>query len=174
MDIEKLIADAGKSKFALWKLNFALLRGIPFNKPHNLEVIGISGHETVVRYPYQSSNLNHIKGLHACGLATAAEYAAGLTLLAKLGASKYRFILESLEMKYHYQGRKDAIAKCRVDKERLRKEVIEPLATDDATYIKCEAQVYDVDGNHLSTGTSTWQIKRWEKVKTQAGSSMAH
>jgi acyl-coenzyme A thioesterase PaaI-like protein len=166
MDIEKLIADAGKSKFALWRLNFVLLRGIPFNKPHNLEVIGISGHETVVRYPYKRSNLNHIKGLHACGLATAAEYAAGLTLLAKLGASKYRFILESLEMKYHYQGKKDGIAKCTVDEERLRKEVIELLATDDVAYIKCEAKVYDVDGNHLSTGISTWQIKRWDKVKT--------
>ncbi len=173
MDIEKLIADAGKSKFALWKLNFALLRGIPFNKPHNLEVIGISGHKTVVKYPHKRSNLNHIKGLHACGLATAAEYAAGLTLLAKLGASKYRFILESLEMKYHYQGKKDAIAKCTVDEESLRKEVIEPLATDDdAAYIKCEAKVYDVDGNHLSTGISTWQIKRWEKVETDVGSNM--
>jgi acyl-coenzyme A thioesterase PaaI-like protein len=174
MDIEKLIADAGKSKFALWKLNFAFLRGIPFNKPHNLEVIGISGHETVVRYPYKRSNLNHIKGLHACGLATAAEYAAGLTLLAKLGASKYRFILESLEMKYHYQGKKDAIAKCAVDEESLRKEVIEPLATDDAAYIKCEVKVYDVDGNHLCTGISTWQIKRWEKVKTDVESNMTH
>lgn len=174
MDIEKLIVDAGKSKFALWKLNFALLRGIPFNKPHNLEVIGISGDEVVVRYPYKRSNLNHIKGLHACGLATATEYVAGLMLLAKLGASKYRFILESLEMKYHYQGKKDAIAKCMVDEGRLRKEVIEPLASDDAAYIKCEAEVYDVDGNHLSTGTSTWQIKRWEKVKTQVGNSMRH
>lgn len=173
-NIEKLIADAGKSKFALWKLNFALLRGIPFNKPHNLQVIGISAHETVVRYPYKRSNLNHIKGLHACGLATAAEYAAGLTLLAKLGVSKYRFILESLEMKYHYQGKQDAIAKCTVDEETLHKEVIEPLTTDDATYIECEAKVYDVDGNHLCTGTSTWQIKGWEKVKTQVGSSMGH
>ena len=171
MDIEKLIADAGKSKFALWKLNFALLRGIPFNKPHNLEVIGISSHEVVVRYPYKRSNLNHIKGLHACGLVTAAEYAAGLTLLAKLGATKYRFILESLEMKYHYQGKKDAIAKCTMDEAKLQKEVIEPLATDDAVYIKCEAKVYDVDDNHLSTGISTWQIKRWEKVKTEVTSS---
>ena len=170
IDIEKLIADAGKSKFTLWKLNLALLRGIPFNKPHNLEVIGISERETVVRYPYKRSNLNHIKGLHACGLATAAEYAAGLTLLAKLGASKYRFILESLEMKYHYQGKKDAIAKCMVDDERLRKEVTEPLATDDDAYIKCEAKVYDVDGNHLSTGISTWQVKRWDKVKTAVSS----
>ncbi len=174
MNIEKLIADAATSKFALWKLNFALLRGIPFNKPHNLEVIGISEHETVVRYPYKRSNLNHIKGLHACGLATAAEYAAGLTLLTKLGASKYRFILQSLEMKYHYQGKQDAIAKCRVDDERIRKEVIEPLTTDDAAYIKCETELYDVDGNHLSTGISTWQIKSWEKVKTQVGSGMTH
>jgi acyl-coenzyme A thioesterase PaaI-like protein len=174
MDMEKLIADAGRSKFALWKLNLALLRGIPFNKPHNLKVVGISEHETVVRYPYKRSNLNHLKGLHACGLATAAEYAAGLTLLTKLGASKYRFILESLEMKYHYQGKKDAIAKCRVDEEKIRKEVIEPLTTDDATYIRCTAEVYDTDGNHLSTGISTWQIKSWEKVKTQVGSGMTH
>lgn len=174
MEIEKLIADAGKSKFALWKLNFALLRGIPFNKPHKLQVISISAHETVVRYPYKRSNLNHIKGLHACGLATAAEYAAGLTLLAKLGVSKYRFILESLEMKYHYQGKKDAIAKCMVDEETLRKAVIEPLATDDATYITCEAKVYDIDGNHLCIGISTWQIKRWGKVKTDGGSNMRH
>ncbi len=61
-----------------------------------------------------------------------------------------------------------------VDEERLRKEVIEPLATDDAAYIKCQAKVCDVDGNHLSTGTSTWQIKGWEKVKTRVGSSMTH
>ena len=86
MDLNKIIKSAQSSNFGLWKFNFILHRVIPFNKPHNLKVVHIDSNKVVVNIPYKKSNLNHIKGLHACVQATAAEYASGLLLLSRLGS----------------------------------------------------------------------------------------
>ena len=165
MNIKKLIQGARDSKFGLWKLNFILQRGIPFNKPHNIRLIKIDDEEVQVRIPYKKSNLNHIKGIHACGLATASEYASGFLLLNRLGVKKYRIIMESLEMKYHYQAKTDAVATFKLTAGDLESQVIEPLKTEEKIYIKCEILTHDQEGNHLSTGYTNWQIKPWEKVK---------
>ena len=85
MQIEQIIQNAENSSFGLWWLNFLLARLIPFNKPHSIKVIKISKSEIQTNIPYKKKNLNHIKGIHACGLATAAEFASGLLLLYNLG-----------------------------------------------------------------------------------------
>ncbi len=167
MDISGLIAKAQDSKWGMKKLNLIMQRGIPFNKPHSIEVISISNDEVKVKLPYKRKNLNHIKGLHACGLATASEYSSGLLLLHKLGFKQYRLIMESMEMKYHYQGKMDAIATFTLDDATAQAQIIEPLKTEDKVYIKCEILVHDTAGNHLCTGYTNWQIKPWNKVKTK-------
>ena len=77
MDIEKYIAAAKKSKFGMFKLNLGLHYVIPFNKPHGIKLIEISDDFVKTKIPYKRKNLNHIKGIHACGMATAAEFASG-------------------------------------------------------------------------------------------------
>ncbi len=167
MDFNKWLDLARQSKFGLWKLNFALLRFVPFNKPHGFKVIQLDEYLVKVKMPYKRSNLNHIKGLHACGLATAAEYSSGLLLLSHLGMKKYRIIMESLEAKYHYQGKMPAIATFKMDEEELRKSILEPLKTQESVIKQCQVEVHDTDGNHLCTVKTNWQIKSWQKVKTK-------
>ncbi len=165
MKINELLDKAATSPFSLWLLNFVLLRNIPFNKPHRLKILSISKNKVEIKYPYQKSNLNHLKGLHACGLATVSEYSTGLLLLNHLNPENYRLIMKSLHMEYHYQGKKSASATFELENEWIHKEVIEPLQLNDAVFVDCEVKVKDADGNHLSTCKTQWQIKKWEKVR---------
>ncbi len=165
MKINQLLTKASVSAFYLWLLNFILLRNIPFNKPHRLKIVSISKNKVQINYPYITANLNHLKGLHACGLATVSEYSTGLLLLNHLDPQNYRLIMKSLEMLYHYQGKKSATATFELQDEWVKQQVLEPLKTNDAVFVTCEVLVKDVDGNHLSTCKTQWQIKKWEKVK---------
>ena len=165
MDFNQLVAKAEKSSFYLRLLNFVLLRKIPFNKPHKLQILTISKNKVEIKYPYIASNINHIKGLHACGLAAVSEYSTGLLLLNHLNPDSYRLIMKSLEMQYHYQGKKSATASFSMDDDWLSNHVIEPLKSSDAVFVWCEVKVHDEDGNHLSTCKTNWQIKKWDKVK---------
>ncbi len=121
-----------------------------------------------VLIPYQRRNFNHIKGLHACGLATISEFATGIVLLNNLGSDEYRIIMQRMEMDYFYQGKMDAYAYFEINQEWLNTEVIEPLKTKDAVVVVCEVKIHDSDKNHLTTGHIHWQVKNWSKVKTKA------
>lgn len=166
MDIERLIKKAEASRFGMWKLNFLLHRFIPFNRPHNLQIVALSKQAVKVKLPYQKSNLNHLKGLHACGLATAAEYASGLLLLYNLGFKKYRLIMQSLSVTYHYQGRTNGFATFKLSDEDLKK-ALKDLEQEGKILHSCEIPVFDEEDNKLCTVTTNWQIKKWSKVKTK-------
>ena len=167
MKINELLTKASTSTFSLWLLNFVLLRNIPFNKPHHLKIKSIQKNRVEITYPYIKNNLNHLKGLHACGLATVSEYSTGLLLLNHLNPEQYRLIMKSLHMEYHYQGKKSATAFFELEEAWVQQMVIEPLKNNDAVFVDCEVKVKDVDGNHLSTCKTQWQIKKWEKVRVK-------
>lgn len=167
MNFEKLIKSAETSSFGLWKLNFLLHRFIPFNKPHGLKIKTISKHQVQVILPYQKSNLNHIKGLHACSLATAAEYASGLLLLYKLGIKEYRIIMESIDVNYHYQGKSTATAIYELRNEVFKNEILDILKKEGKVIKLCEIEVFDQEKNKLCTVRTKWQIKNWNQVKTR-------
>lgn len=167
MNYEKIIAAARTSKFGLAKLNFGLFRMIPFNKPHGIKIIEIKEDSVKTVIPYKRKNLNHIKGIHACGMATAAEFASGFHLLTKLGSRDYRLIMESLEMKYHYQAKTAITAEFSADDAWMNEHIKEPLKTTDAVFVKCQIELYDENRNHVATGFTNWQIKLWSKVKTK-------
>ena len=167
MDPQKHIIAAQKSNFGLWKLNVFLGRLIPFNRPHGIKIVKIEEDKIQTIIPYKRRNFNHIKGVHACGMATAAEFASGFLLLKKLGFKKYRLIMESLEMKYVYQAKKDITATFSADDAWINQNVKEPVEKEGVTMIRCEIMLHDADGNHVATGYTNWQIKDWKKVKTK-------
>lgn len=167
MNFEKYIAHAKKSKFGLFKLNLGLGYMIPFNHPHGIKIAELGDDFVRTKIPYQKRNFNHIKGIHACGLATAAEFASGFLLLTKLGSENYRLIMESIEMKYHYQAKKDVYAKFEVTEKWMNENVFMPLKETDVLFIRCEILLHDTENNHVATGYTNWQIKPWKKVKTQ-------
>lgn len=166
-DLNKAVEKAKTSSFYRKLLNITLDRVIPFNKPHRFRILEIGDDSITTLIPYRKRNLNHIKGLHACALATLSEFTTGFFLLSKLDSKKYRLIMQRLEMDYHYQGKTDGKATFSVTKEWLQKEIIAPLETRDSVVVICEVKIHDQPGNHLTTGKVHWQIKDWQKVKTK-------
>jgi acyl-coenzyme A thioesterase PaaI-like protein len=164
----KILQKAKHSSFYLMLLNWSLDRMIPFNKPHGFKIVEIGDYKLKTLIPYRKNNFNHIRGLHACGLATISEFTTGFLLLSSLDMKKYRIIMQRMEMNYHYQGKMDATAEFVISKEWLEEKVVKPLATQETVVVPCEVKIHDVKGNHLTTGTIFWQFKDWAKVKTKA------
>lgn len=162
------IERAKHSKFYLWLLNAGLARMIPFNKPHGFKILEVGDYHIKLLIPYKRKNLNHIRGLHACALATISEYATGLLLISKLGFDTYRIIMQRLEMDYHYQGKMDATAHFAISKEWLDQNIYLPLKSQESAIVVCEIKIYDAKENHLTTGKVHWQIKEWKRVKTKS------
>ncbi len=167
MDIDKLIQKAKTSSWGRTKLNFLLQRFIPFNRPHGFKVVAISDHEVKVKIPYKRVNQNHLKGLHACCLATAAEYCSGFLLLHRLGMKNYRLIMESSNVSYKYQGKAEAYAVFTLEENDFQTTILNPLEKEGVVYKKCTIQVHDIKENLLCIAETNWQIKTWDKVKTK-------
>jgi len=162
-----IIEKAKKSSFYRGLLNFSLDRMIPFNKPHGFSVMEIDDYSVKTKIPYRRKNWNHIRGLHACALATLSEFTTGFLLVTKLDSKKYRLIMQKLEMNYHYQGKMDSFASFSIPENWLTDQIYKPLSEMDAVVVVCEIKIHDRNGNHLTTGYVHWQIKSWSKVKTK-------
>lgn len=160
-----LVQKAKHSKFYLWILNVVLLRTVPFNSPHRIKLISIGENSVSLYAPYIRNNKNHIKGIHACLLATLCEYASGLNLLLHLSPDKYRIILKNINMTYHYQAKKDVFVNFKIEKKELEEEILKPLKSQEALFREFAVEVYDADNNHICSGLINWQIKDWDKVK---------
>lgn len=167
LDLATVLSRAKRSAFYRNLLNWGLSRLIPFNKPHRFKVLEIADDRVKILLPYRKRNLNHIRGLHACALATLTEFTCGLLLIVRLGMSKYRIILQRLTMDYHYQGKTDAVAEFRLTDEWMDLRVYKVLSSQESVVISCEVKIYDINGNHLTTGVAEWQLKQWDKVKTK-------
>ena len=165
MNISKLVKKAEHSSFYRWLISFSLNRMVPFNKPHGFVVEHISANTLRVRLPYKKRNLNHVKGLHACALATLAEVSSGFLLVSRLNPNKYRLILQRLEMDYHYQGKTAAIAAFSFTEAFFKEQILHPLESAEKIMQPCTVKIHDTAGNHLATGIAHWQIKRWSAVK---------
>ena len=161
------IQEARRSSRALKMLNFGLRRAIPFNRPHGICIHAMDEESVTAIIPYKRRNWNHIKGTHACGLATAGEFAAGLLLMGHLQADQYRLIMRSLKMTYHYQAKKDCLAKAQIKPAVIREQIVEPLKTVEKVYFICTTELHDADGQHVATAETEWQVKRWDKVRTK-------
>jgi len=167
MDLVALLRSARSSRKARWWLNLALGRAIPFNRPHGFRVVPQEAGGIRVDIPFLSVNRNHIKGLHACCLATAAEFCSGLALLEHLDDRKYRIIMKSLRMEYLFQGKGAAFAVFTPSKSDIEKHILQYLRTDEAVLYTAEVPVHDRNANHLATAYITWQVKDWSRVRTK-------
>ncbi len=163
----KLIEKAKTSPFYLRVLNWSFNRMIPFNRPHGFKIIEIGDYYVRTLLPYKRLNLNHLKGLHACALATLTEITGGFIFVTRLDPTQYRIILKKLEVDYLYQGKTDAVGEFRISEEWMQKHVILPLKTSESVEVVSEVKITDAKGNQLTNGKAHWQIKDWTKVKTK-------
>lgn len=167
IDPAKIIEKAKHSSFYLKVLNWSVNRMVPFNKPHGFSVVKIGDFSLKTSIPYTRRNFNHIRGLHACALASLSEFTTGFLLVSKLDGKKFRLIMQRLEMEYHYQGKTDATAEFTISEAWFSERISGPLMTMDAVVVPCEVKIHDAAGNHLTTGKVFWQVKNWSKVRTK-------
>lgn len=164
---QKLVSRAKNSTFYRWVLNQGLSFKIPFNRPHGIKITHISEDGMEVLLSYKRKNFNHIKGMHACALATASEYIAGLVLLRKLGTTKYRLIMESMHIKYFAQAKSDVTATFELTDEQVEEMVILPLKNRESVMVEFTTTTMDKQGRKISEALTRWQVKPWDKVRTK-------
>lgn len=167
MHLPSILRRARKSSFTRWWMNMVLSYMIPFNRPHGFRVTPLPDGGVSVRVPFWRINRNHVNGIHACALATASEMASGLGLLEQLDPKQYRVILRTLNMEYHYQGKEAVVATSLPIGEAMESKVLIPLRESGVVDHTDVVELKDGSGNHIATGTATWQIKAWDKVRTK-------
>ena len=165
--INRLIKNAQRSSIHQWLLNKVLHYKIPFNKPHQIEIVKVEAEAITMRLPFIRKNKNHINSMHACALATMSEYISGISLVRSLGTEKYRYILKELRMVYSYQAKEDVFTSFGLSEKWIKDEVITPLLTDDAVNRELKVELFDSQNKLICTGFPVWQIKRWDAVKTK-------
>jgi acyl-coenzyme A thioesterase PaaI-like protein len=162
-----LLEGARKSRLKLRILNLFLGWLIPFNRPHGARILELGKEHVKTTAPYKRKNLNHIRGVHACCIATVAEFSSGLLFLSRLNPSRYRLIMARLEIDYYYQAKHAIIAETRISEQQLKDEILRPLADTDKLLFTQTTEVHDSQQHHIATARVTWQIKRWDAVKTR-------
>lgn len=165
-NIHNLMLKAESSPFKRRILQFVLSYAIPFNRPHGFKIKEVFSDGFDIVLPYWRINRNHIKGIHACGLATLSEFVSGLTLMKVLGRNDLRIIMKDMKMTYHFQAKKEVSAIAHLTPAILEHDVFIPLKTQDSVFYLMKIEVYDSDKNHICTGEINWQLKKWNKVKT--------
>lgn len=164
--LSSIALKAQSSNFYRWVLSRLLNYMVPFNGPHKFKISDIGKNHLEVFLPYRRRNLNHLKGLHACALATLAEVSSGLLLISTLDPEKYRLILKELKMEYHYQAKEAAKAWFSIGESEIS-QIVETLVKEEKTVFVAQVEISDLSGNHVATGIAHWQIKDWKKVKTK-------
>lgn len=167
MDLSRIYKQASQSNFYRYLLERGLGRFVPFNRSHRFKIDQISQQSLRIRAPYRKSNLNHLKGIHACAMATIAEISSGLLLIGNLDPKRFRIILQSLHLDYHYQAKTDAIARFEISNDWLQDRVLEPLENTDRVFVDCTIPVFDTNDNQVATAIARWQIKDWKAVNTK-------
>ena len=162
-----LLARARTSPFWLWVLNLLLGRMIPFNRPHGVRILDLGAERVRTIADYRRKNHNHIGGVHACCIATVAEFSSGMLLLSRLDPARYRLIMAQLEIDYLYQAKSAIIAESVLSDAVLAAEVLKPLQEQDTLVKEFETLVHDRQGKLVARARITWQIKPWDKVRTR-------
>jgi hypothetical protein len=162
-----LAARAGTSPFWLWVLNRVLSRTIPFNRPHGFELLEIG--ENVIRTTAscKRTNQNHVRGIHACAIATVAEFSAGFLLLTKLNPKRYRLIMSRIEVEYLYQAKERIFSESFLAPEVLAESIYKPLQEKDTATITLASDIKDFSGNEIAAASTCWQVKQWDRVRTK-------
>lgn len=166
----KLLADliqkSKTSKKHLWLLNRVMAHIVPFNKPHGFRVVAITDESVQTFAAYRKKNWNHVKGIHACALATVGELAAGLALMSHFSPLQYRVIMSNITIDYHYQAKKDVIATANFPM-KIKESVLSAIESQGKTLETVTTELKDSDDNLIATVKTTWQIKPWQSVKTK-------
>lgn len=165
--LPSLLEKARASRFWMWLVNLLLGWLIPFNRPHGFRILALAPDRVSTGGSYRRRNRNHIAGIHACAIATVAEFSSGLMLLTKLDPARYRLIMADLQVEYLYQAKSAICAETVLDATQLEQTILAPLRASEALRTTLETRITDANDKLVAVATITWQIKCWDKVRTR-------
>ncbi|MEZ4753849.1 MAG: DUF4442 domain-containing protein [Bdellovibrionota bacterium] len=161
-----MLEKAKHSKLQLFILNIVLSYGIPFNRPHGIKVKQITDNSVKTLIKSKRINQNHIRGIHACALATISEFASGLMLLSRLNPAEYRIIMKTIKVDYHYQAKQTVTSTSKLSNLEVL-ELKQKLENSPSAEVHMLAESHDSENNHICSAFITWQIKKWSAVVTK-------
>jgi acyl-coenzyme A thioesterase PaaI-like protein len=149
--------DAAKGGKTGW-VSRLMQEVIPFNRPHRLTIQSLSEERCEVVLPFRRRNLNHVGTMHACALATAAEYASGLCVLSAFGVGHVRLVMSNLQISYSKRGDSACVAEAELPSEML-KHVQTQLNDHGRCSFELHAVVRDAADEVVAEAQITWHLK---------------
>lgn len=164
MGIVDNLMQKSHQKLALKGLEKLFNTGIPFNSPHKFEFVEISEQKTLLRLPFIRKNKNHLGGMHACAVATLGEFPAGLSLIKKFGATRYRLIMKRIQVEYFKQAKSELTGEVIIDHHELD-ELGKTLRQKNKAEIIIITNILNPENEVVSVVHTTWQLKNWKEVQ---------
>ena len=155
--LERQLDKAHRGKVGL--LSRVMQELIPFNRPHRIRIESLDPNECAVALPWRKRNLNHLGTMHACALATAAEYSSGLCLLGVFGMRNTRLIMSKLEMTYLRRAESACSAKAQLSEDDL-KDVRGHMDQSGRATLVLSSTVTDEAGEVVAEAKIVWHLKR--------------
>lgn len=158
--------DKARGGHPFW-LNVFFKKALPFNSPHGIRIVEMSSALVRVSLPDRRRNKNHLKGMHACAMATACEFTSGLAVLERFNMEDYRLIMHRLEMDYHRRPSQGACESRAAIPQALEQEIRDELSSskDRASRFSMVSELFDSEGQLVATATVHWHVKPWDAVK---------
>ena len=97
--------------------------------------------------------------MHACALATAAEYASGLCLLNAMEHHRVRLVMANLNITYPRRAQSACTAVAKLDSQHLE-DILAQLDKDGRGAFVLKAQVKNADNEVVASAEITWHLKR--------------
>ena len=136
---------------------------IPFNRPHRFRIAALRLGAAEVDVPARRWNRNHLGTVHACALATAGEFAAGLALLGAFSPTEFRLIMARMEVDYVRRAEGRVTAAAALEDAELA-EVRVSLAADGITAVAMKSVIRDAAGEVVARALTHWQVKAWGQI----------
>jgi acyl-coenzyme A thioesterase PaaI-like protein len=148
-------------------LNLVFRRVLPFNAPHGIKIVGLDENQVRVTLPSRRANQNHLKGMHACAMATACEFCSGMAVLIRFDMADYRLIMNRLEVNYVRRpapGNCTAVSDIPIDLEVSVNTEIEQ-SKDGASRFTLPSRLLDAEGEVVAEAQVHWHVKPWSRVR---------
>ena len=149
-----------------WFFSRLMQEVIPFNRPHGICVVEISSSKCKVYLTNKRRNKNHLGTMHACAIATAAEYVSGLNVVQAFDMEKYRLIMSRIEVDYLRRPIGYCNAESGISKEQMS-QINKELDTDEVSNFSLVSNVIDSKNEVIAKATIHWQVKSWQKVRVK-------
>lgn len=157
--MKQIFEKARRSSWGLFLLNQAFFWKLPFNRPHGIRIIEVEEVGLTAVLPFRRNNLNHLGTLHACALATLAEFTAGTELWRRLEQKGFRLVMQSLHMTYTAKATETVFAQFGAQMSKEETEALErQLQEKQKASYEAIVVVRTKDGKEVAVGTSQWYL----------------